>query len=137
MITVMNSSSKIDQLIAKGVRIPTPHSVEIGNDVDVHRISGQGVTLHAGCKLMGPQTFIAQGAQIGYEGPATVEDCYIGPEVALKGGFFQQATFLHQASCGFGSHVRQGTILEEQASIAHTVGTSSVNSKQNLCGRSV
>jgi UDP-N-acetylglucosamine/UDP-N-acetylgalactosamine diphosphorylase len=118
----MNSSSKVDQLIAKGVRIPSPHSIEIGHDVDVDRISGQGVTLHAGCKLMGPQTFIAPGAQIGYEGPVTIEDCYIGPEVVLKGGFFQQATFLHQASCGLGSHVRQGTILEEHAGIAHTVG---------------
>jgi bifunctional UDP-N-acetylglucosamine pyrophosphorylase / glucosamine-1-phosphate N-acetyltransferase len=30
--------------------------------------------------------------------------------------------FLQKAACGLGSHVRQGTILEEEAGIAHTVG---------------
>jgi UDP-N-acetylglucosamine/UDP-N-acetylgalactosamine diphosphorylase len=51
-----------------------------------------------------------------------VQDCYIGPGVALNGGFFQGAVFLKGAACGSGSHVRGGTILEEQAGIAHTVG---------------
>jgi UDP-N-acetylglucosamine/UDP-N-acetylgalactosamine diphosphorylase len=53
----------------------------------------------------------------------TIKDCYVGPDVALKGGYFSGAVFLRKASCGLGSHVRQGTILEEEASIAHTVGT--------------
>ena len=46
----------------------------------------------------------------------------IGPEVELKGGFFRDSVFLEKSSCGLGSHVREGTILEEFASIAHTVG---------------
>jgi UDP-N-acetylglucosamine/UDP-N-acetylgalactosamine diphosphorylase len=65
---------------------------------------------------------VADGTRIGREGPATVQDCYVGPEVELNGGYFQQATFLQKASCGLGAHVRQGTILEEHASVAHTVG---------------
>jgi UDP-N-acetylglucosamine/UDP-N-acetylgalactosamine diphosphorylase len=80
------------------------------------------VTLHAGTKLLGASTYVADGARIGYEGPATVQDCFVGPEVELKGGFFQQAAFLYKAGCGLGAHVRQGTIMEEHASVAHTVG---------------
>jgi UDP-N-acetylglucosamine/UDP-N-acetylgalactosamine diphosphorylase len=118
----MNPLSTIDQLIAKGVHIPNPQSVEIGADIDPDRISGTNVTLHAGTKLLGASTCVSDGACIGFEGPATVQDCFVGPDVELKGGYFRQATFLHKASCGLGAHVRQGTILEEHASVAHTVG---------------
>jgi bifunctional UDP-N-acetylglucosamine pyrophosphorylase / glucosamine-1-phosphate N-acetyltransferase len=112
----------IDRLLKKGAHIPNPESVEIGDDISVDRIAGQGVTLYSGSKLFGSETLICEGAQIGYEGPVTVIDCYIGPQVALKGGFFQESTFLKGSSCGLGAHVRGGTILEERANIAHTVG---------------
>jgi UDP-N-acetylglucosamine/UDP-N-acetylgalactosamine diphosphorylase len=42
--------------------------------------------------------------------------------VRLRGGYFRNAVFLQGASCGSGAHVREGTILEEHAGIAHTVG---------------
>jgi len=112
----------VNALIQKGVKIPDPVGVQIGPDVDIHRISGQNVTINTGSKISGPDTFIDQNVQIGKEGPATIENCYIGPSVALKGGFFQNTAFLEASSCGSGSHVRKGTILEEEASIAHTVG---------------
>ncbi len=118
----MKSKPIIDQLIQKGVRIPNPQSVEIGAEICAERVAGQGVVLYAGSKLYGNETLICQGAHIGFEGPVTVKNCYVGPQVALKGGFFQEATFLSRARCGLGSHVRQGSILEEEASIAHTVG---------------
>lgn len=113
---------KIKELIQKGAQIPNPGSVTIGDEVDVGRIAGDGVTLYPGARISGTKTFIAQGAQIGAEGPVTIENCYVGPDVALNGGYFRGAVFLRKASCGLGSHVRQGTILEEEASIAHTVG---------------
>jgi bifunctional UDP-N-acetylglucosamine pyrophosphorylase / glucosamine-1-phosphate N-acetyltransferase len=112
----------IEKLIKKGVRIPNPESVDVGDDICVDRVAGQGVTLYSGSKLYGSETLICEGAQIGFEGPATVIDCYVGPQAALKGGFFQEAAFLKGSSCGLGAHVRGGTIFEEQASIAHTVG---------------
>ena len=118
----MKSIPVIDQLIQKGVRIPNPHSVEIGEEICIDRIAAQGVVLYAGSKLYGKETLICEGARIGYEGPATLVDCHVGPQVALKSGFFQEAVFLKKASCGLGAHVRQGTIMEEKASIAHTVG---------------
>jgi len=115
--------TKIEELIARGVRVACPQSIEIGAEVDVDRISGDGVTIHAGCKIFGDATLILNGAIIGGEAPATVKNCQIGPGVELKGGFFEDAVFLANAKAGLGSHVREASIFEEQASIAHTVGT--------------
>ena len=112
----------INNLLRKGVKIPNPAGVEIGAEVDIGRISGEGVVVHPGCRIRGEQTLILPGARLGAEGPVTVENCFIGPEAELKGGYFREAVFLEKASCRSGSHVREGTILEEHAGIAHTVG---------------
>ena len=112
----------VDELTAKGVRFPAPQSVEIGPEVKAERISGDGVVIHTGCKITGESTWISSGVRLGEEGPVTVDSCQIGPNVNLRGGYFQKAVFLANASAGSGSHVREATILEEGASIAHTVG---------------
>ena len=112
----------IDKLQRRGVKIPNPAGVEVGPEVDVERISGEGVVIHPGCRIRGERTLIMEGAKLGAEAPATVENCLVGPEVELKGGFFSKSVFLEKACCGLGAHVREGTILEEGASIAHTVG---------------
>lgn len=114
--------NKVERLIQKGATIPDPKRVSIADEVNDDRLAGQGVVIYPGVTLRGEQTCISEGAQLGREAPVTVEDCYIGPEVSLKGGYFSGAVFLKKASCGLGAHVRQGTILEEEASIAHTVG---------------
>lgn len=113
---------RLQKLINQGVNIPNPSSVTIGDEVSLEKIATQGVFIYPGTRIFGEKTYIGQGAHIGEEGPCTINNCYIGPNVALKGGYFSQSAFLHKASCGLGSHVRQGTILEEEASIAHTVG---------------
>jgi len=116
-----DSTAQVERLIKKGVKIPNPAAVEIGPEVDIEQISGDGVTIFAGCKLFGAETLILPGVKLGYEGPATVDDCQIGVDVELKGGYFNRAVFLDKTKCGLGSHVREATILEEAASIAHTV----------------
>ncbi len=115
------SADKIRMLLRRGVKIPAPETMEIGDEVDVERISGDGVVLHAGTKLYGRSTLILSGARVGYEGPAAIENCLVGPDVALNGGFFRGAVFLKGAAMGLGAHVRDGTILEEYARGAHTV----------------
>lgn len=112
----------ISELINKGVNIPNPESVLIGDDVIAERISGNGVTIYPGCKITGKSTLILKDSIIGQEGPVTLEECQVGANVKLKGGYFKKTAFLTGASAGSGSHVREGTILEEGASIAHTVG---------------
>ncbi|MBC2713375.1 MAG: protein GlmU [Desulfosarcina sp.] len=113
---------KIDGLIKKGVNIPAPESVEIGDEVDIDRIASDGVVIHSGSKIFGASIFIGADAHIGAEAPATIDNCQIGPDVQLKGGYFENAVFLEGAEAGSGAHVRAGTIFEEQASISHTVG---------------
>lgn len=111
----------IEKLIKKGVKIPNPHCVEIGDEINIERISGDNVVIHSGCKIFGGSTLIMQGTKLGYEGPVTIENCQIGPQVDLKGGFFKDAVFLKSSNAGLGSHIREGTILEEESNTAHTV----------------
>ncbi len=109
-------------LLKKGVKISNPNCVEIGNDIDPDRISGNNVIIHTGSKIFGKETLILSGAVIGYEAPVTIENCYIGPNVRLNGGFFKDSVFLKNAAFGSCAHVREGTIFEEEASAAHAVG---------------
>lgn len=114
--------SEVERLIKKGVRIYNPENITIGEEVSVDRISGDRVVIHTGCKIYGSSTLIMAGSEIGYEGPATIENCQLGPHVKLKGGFFSQSTFLEEVTLGSGAHVRTGCLLEEHVKCAHTVG---------------
>ena len=114
--------SKIHLLMEKGVKILCPETVDIGEEVDPRRISGDDVVIYPGCRIHGNKTLVLAGVKLGGEGPVTVDNCYIGSRVELKGGFFKKSVFLDDAVMGLGAHVREGTILEEHASGAHTVG---------------
>ncbi len=113
---------KITHLIAKGVDIPNPLTLDLGEDVDVDRISGKGVKIYPGCRIHGAKTVISAGTQLGSEGPVTIEDCQLGSKVDLKAGYFSKSVFLDKANMGLGAHVREGCILEEEAGGAHCVG---------------
>jgi UDP-N-acetylglucosamine/UDP-N-acetylgalactosamine diphosphorylase len=116
------NQSKIQQLIRKGVRIDRPETITIGEEVSCDQISDNRVVIHSGCKVYGSHTVIMSGCEIGYEGPATIEDCQLGPDVKLQGGFFSHSTFLGKTTLGSGAHIRGGCLLEEEANVAHTVG---------------
>jgi bifunctional UDP-N-acetylglucosamine pyrophosphorylase/glucosamine-1-phosphate N-acetyltransferase len=118
----MTLPAKVSEIIAKGVRIAAPYSVEIGEEVSTDRISGQGVVFYSGTKIYGSRTLISAGVKIGGEGPATVVDCQLGRQVELKGGFFKSSVFLDKASLADGAHVREGALLEEETKAGHTVG---------------
>ena len=113
---------KIVQLINKGVDIPNPLTLDLGDEVNVDRISGNGVRIYPGCRIYGEETVISAGAQIGYEGPVTIDNCQLGPKVELKGGYFNTSVFLEKANMGLGAQVREASILEEEAGGAHCVG---------------
>ncbi len=113
---------KLTELMQKGVDIPNPLTVDLGDEVRVDRISGKKVRIYPGCRIYGEQTVISAGAQIGYEGPVTIENCQLGPKVELKGGYFSNSVFLEKSNMGLGAHVREGCILEEEANGAHCVG---------------
>lgn len=116
------TSDKIQSLLKKGVTIQSPATVAIAPEVDEDRIANEGVVIHSACRITGKDTWISSGSKIGTAGPVTIDNCRIGPGAELESGFFKDAVLLAGSRCGSGSHVREGTILEEQASIAHTVG---------------
>jgi bifunctional UDP-N-acetylglucosamine pyrophosphorylase / glucosamine-1-phosphate N-acetyltransferase len=118
----MNLSNPTEMLIQKGVVIPQPYSVDIGTDVTIERISGDGVVLYPGTKIYGPDTVISSGVKLGYESPVTIENCQLGPQCELKGGFFRSSVFLDGCSMDSGAHVREGCLLEEETKAGHTVG---------------
>jgi len=116
------SYDKIEQLIRKGVNIPTPLTIDVGDEVKIDQISGNGVKIYPGCRIYGEKTVISAGVQLGYEAPVTVESCQLGPKVELKGGYFKKSVFLEKANMGLGGHVREACLLEEEANGAHCVG---------------
>ena len=116
----MELSDKVRALLDRGVVLPCPAAVEIAEYVNPDRIA-PGVLIHAGCRIAGAKTSIGPGSRIGAEAPATVEDCQLGKDVELKGGYYSGATFLDGANMGSGAHVRPGTLLEEEANGAHAV----------------
>lgn len=116
------SNNKIQQLIRKGVNIPNPLSIDLGDEVNIDQISGKGVKIYPGCRIYGEKTVISTGVKLGQEAPVTLDDCQLGPEVELKGGYFKKSVFLEKASMGSGGHVREACLLEEQANGAHCVG---------------
>lgn len=118
----MTVPPKLMRLMKKGVTIPNPWVVDIGEEVQHKNISGNGVVFYSGTKIYGEKTVISSGVKLGYESPVTVDDCQIGPQVELKGGFFASSVFMEKASMGSGAQVRGGCILEEEANGGHTAG---------------
>ena len=59
-------------------------------------------------QIFGAETLILPGVKLGYEGPVTVDNCQIGPDVELKGGYFNQAVFLEKARLGLGGPCTRG-----------------------------
>lgn len=116
------SHQKIIELIRKGVEIPNPLTLDVGDEVSIENISGNGVKIYPGCRIYGKTTVIARDAKIGAEGPVTIDNCQVGPLVELKGGYFKGSVFLEKANMGLGAQVREACILEEEANGAHCVG---------------
>src|SRR5512136_1408054 len=116
------ANNKIKELIKKGVNIPNPLNIDVGEEVNIDHISGKAVKIYPGCRIYGEKTVISSGVQLGYEAPVTVDNCQLGPKVELKGGYFNKSVFLEKASMGLGGHVREACLLEEQANGAHCVG---------------
>ncbi|MCX5819942.1 MAG: UDP-N-acetylglucosamine pyrophosphorylase [Deltaproteobacteria bacterium] len=118
----MKLPEPVERLLARGVRMPDPFSVDVGEEVDPERISTSGVVLYAGTRISGAKTLILSGAKLGGEAPVAVVDCRLGRGVELKGGFFKSSVLLDQAIMGSGAQVREGCLLEEEANGGHTVG---------------
>ena len=113
--------SSLKSLEDKGVIIIDPRQVYVSPDLDLDRIY-PGSVLYPGTRLTGKRTLIGTGAEIGVEGPATVNDSVIGAKASIASGYVTESTLLPRAKAGANCHYRGGTLLEEEANTAHTVG---------------
>ena len=93
----------------------------ISTEVEKTKIASDVIYISS-VSISGNKTSISPGCILGEEGPVILENCRLGRNVRLKGGYFKDAVFLDYASMGAGAHVREGTLLEEYANGAHTVG---------------
>jgi UDP-N-acetylglucosamine/UDP-N-acetylgalactosamine diphosphorylase len=111
----------VTALLERGVIMPDPAQVFVDRDVVPDRIAA-GVVLHPGTRLHGAATYLATGARVGTEGPATLRDAVLGERAEIASGYVSDAVLLADAKLGANAHVREGTLLEEEASTAHAVG---------------
>lgn len=112
---------RLRDFVARGVEIVDPRQTFIGADVIPDRVR-PGAILHPGTRLHGARTFLAEGSEVGTEGPATLRDAVFGVGATVASGYVEGAVLFAKASLGAAAHVRPGTILEEEASTAHCVG---------------
>jgi len=116
-----NSAKQSALLIKKGVIVPNPSLVFIDASVVLEKIA-PGTVIHPFGRISGSKTSIGPGCVLGAEAPLTIDNCQLGSEVKLNGGYFSGATFLDNSSMGSCAHVRPGTLVEEFASGAHAGG---------------
>lgn len=121
MTDVAEIEARLSQLAARGVQIIDPRQTWVAPEVRAERIHA-GVVLHPGTRLVGARTFLGPGAELGREGSVVAVDCVLGEKARLDGGYACGAVLLRGASAGSAAHLREGTLLEEEASTAHAVG---------------
>lgn len=115
-------AEKIKQLESQGVTVYAPESVFISDEVRLEQLRGPKTILYPGTRLFGDKVILLSGCELGQEAPMTVENCALGYRVKLKGGYAANAVFLDDSQLGSAAHVREGTLVEEQANTAHAVG---------------
>ena len=89
----MNLGDTLSDLQRRGVVIPDPRQVYIAADVLPERILA-GAVLHPGTRLTGSRTFVGQGAKIGTEGPAVLDDAVFADGSEVASGYVSQAVLL-------------------------------------------
>ena len=107
---------------ARRSSIPRPDLVSIDPAVDPARIEA-GAEILPGRPDRGPRTLIGRGSRIGSAGPAYVRNCAIGRDVELASGTFEGASSSTGPLSDPSAQARPGTLFEERARAAHTVGT--------------
>jgi len=112
--------SRILRLAECGVRVWGAERVYIGEDVPLDRICPGAELMNA--FITGETTFIGSRTQIGVSGLARIHQSQIGSSSVLGAGTYEHCVLLRGAKTRGFVELRQGTVLEEEAEIAHNVG---------------
>ena len=78
--------------------------------------------INSACRIIGNNVSIGPNCIIGEEGTVVIENCQLGKNVTLKGGYFKDSVFLDNSSVGSCAYIRKGTLMEEFSKAAHCVG---------------
>ena len=113
--------ARLAALAERGVSIIDARQTFVGPEVELDRIHASAI-LHPGTRLHGRRCHLGPRVEIGREGPAVIVDTVLAEGTAVASGYVEGATLLEGARLGANAHVRPGTLLEEQASTAHSVG---------------
>ena len=130
--SIFYSPEEIRKIQERGVQIPDVRSVLIAREVKPAHIL-PGCIIHPFSRISGAKTQIHSSAQIGVDGPATIEnswigenaivgnlgpvtliDTVVGPQTILGSGVAENAVFLgketiiNDFTTGFGFRVRKG-----------------------------
>jgi acetyltransferase-like isoleucine patch superfamily enzyme len=97
-----------------------PERVYIGEEVRLDSICPGAELLNA--FVTGENTFIGSGAQIGISGLARIHESQIGSGCLLGAGSYDNCVLLPGAKTRGFAEIRRGTVLEEDAEVAHNVG---------------
>ncbi len=108
-------------LIERGVVMPAPSSVVVGEEVDPDRIEA-GCVLHPGVVLKGERTCLGAGVELGRAGGGCFVDVCLGRDVQIWGGVAQDVVCLDGVVVRGHAELRGGTLMEEGAEAAHHVG---------------
>lgn len=119
MVAELESYLRI--LKERGVILVDPRQIYIDDTVKIDRISA-GSVLYPGTRLIGARTFVGPGAKVGTEGPTVLENSVLGENVEVASGVLKGAVLLSGSRVGPNAHLRGGTLLEEETSVAHSVG---------------
>ena len=82
----------------------------ISTEVEKTKIASDVIYVSS-VSISGNKTTIAPGCILGEEGPVILENCQLGRNVRLKGGYFKDAVFLDYASMGAGATCSRRNII--------------------------
>ena len=141
------SMEELRIFINKGVIIPDLNSVKISKEIAFEKIES-GSILNPFVRISGAQTEIQSGANVGLQGPVTIDnswigentvignlgavtlkDTVVGPGTILGAGVSEKTVFLgkenkvNDFTTGYGFRTRKGTVYEEDASSAQQTDT--------------
>ena len=124
--SVAANRERLETLTARGVAVPAPESVVVGEEVNLDNIEAD-VFLGPGTTLLGEDTMVGSGTEI--KGAAIVKNSLIGRKCSLHAGEYIDSVLLDGCSTVGWARVRGNSAWEEGSNAAHNCDT-----KQTVLG---
>lgn len=135
------TANEISTLRDHGVTLIDPMQCYISRAVSLEKIGHEGSVFFPGTRIWGEQSYIGPNCMIGHLGPASLRNACLTRDVQIASGHVEGSLLLDRVSVGPNAFIRSGCLLEEESSIAHSVGLKqtilfpyvTLGSQINLC----